>query len=1696
MTSRAPFSDGSASWATYAAALLLGGLLLRLLLTLILRRAFKSWRIGSLGWCSLRDIKWRNASGARISISSVSWACAGAGCGRGGGRSWFVLKVDGVNVWLPQRMLEGTPDAPRDTMSTFSPKRPSIVFTSFVPTALEPFIAQCSLAIKAPLLAVASVVGTALSALVAHVTVEIKVHVDVEHTLRVQGIVRAGGMVQLGTDPKLAAWIGLESLRIVEITKSSPLPALEIESLVELTISAPLDSAVGIEGLVKTRGGCLGLVKSSVAVDISFPQTKGGVHARAVELQHLLDTLRLVRGESIPPTSSPFDSMAETSTSPLAYLRQLHVTLPLVVVSARYVTPVDVPSFRDSRSLPHSAAFALRVKDVQVIVDLGGTSDGPECVHRAYLGKGRDLAVQAKFGWDEIEGKVMVDGTEREFRSSDESLLTGSPVEVLASSAKAFSVGASSATVTSTWLPPSLAPLLGQEPGARNDPNDAVVVSDIVAGHILAHASFETLDSALRVFASRPRSDRAPHRAPLPTRSIISNLPRVIGAITCIGLDIQIQGPTTGVSQTRSDDGDRFFEEWESRDSLCVSVPTFSMAWGGEYTERSLVRTDAERRLAYKMERAGPNRDVAADAQPLSGLEDVFGTVPPPLKTPVVRIVPVQPDVPIGMDPHSLDYVYRLSLTGNTLNAFILAPNTDTHPDPFAWLDDKAALASDPLRFDVFAIGPVEMTTSGKVRGNVAEGVAVLEVPSHRGEVNVVLESIEVDLWRPQVVSCLRDFLLSFANAAASTDSRPSTIDGPTIHRPLVTMLPSDFCVYIAVASTDVRIAGSDAHSGVQTCRGVAVHGGSVVLEYLMQRSLRPSNVSLPNRELLDLREDIRVEANAVVTESPDVVQALVKVTASDFHIDPVDDARSTSGRTSRRSSETGLVEPTNDWELKNRANIGASPGRRGSILPVRVPTQSAGIVSLPDVAFRLRILEAARTRLSDAVDEFIVAVDAPRVSLRVDLFHTYLGLLATSTIMNLLPRDSPVPATVTATPRRPSPLISTRLEVADLNAFVTLPQDVRLFAHAQRLRVKVSNALGVVVELDSFLLAGVSPTAPDKWDDVLRLRITRIAIAPSLHNAGLQDYTVSIASETARLRIPFRFVFAQIVDNMATLVKATKQLNHHLIKRQTGSVIEPLPEGPKQLPRIDIEVKMFAIELQDDPFETRLNIIWRAGYEEQMARQDRYDAFEAKVEAIRRHDAAVGEESDSEDEGERQRRRTKKFDGQHTISVDAALHDLKAYNSTHWVKRMRNAVAEQGRREEALTRRLYGPRHNSHRPDLLLPIDMLPISRASPLARVTLQDIRLAITRPSFPQEDLPNFLFDVGKGLPRDTAFTLLVPFHLAWKMEEARCQVRDYPLPLLHIPPMSPGGGHDFACWELETDFVVGEEVGGAESLRRVVCEVVPRHATPAGALPYSLEIPRTAMTVKSYATPVVTIRSPFTTRIGWGNSIQPAILSIAKVLDTLTKASPDPSERVGFWDKLRLQLHWRIQVLFQGEGPVHFHIKGTRDPYALTGFGAGFSKAWRGNVRVLVGLANQDQEFFQVESDEYILGIPNLRGYVDNAATGMAGDPTENDDRSTQHSTGTEGAAGRARFRQDADFIKVCAKFINGVRWGIGAVLERSCTNLDCRLPACRDRSAFHRVCRKFDFIPHWLVHTKTEDAPLGTDGHVRDSSCWV
>ena len=305
---------------------------------------------------------------------------------------------------------------------------------------------------------------------------------------------------------------------------------------------------------------------------------------------------------------------------------------------------------------------------------------------------------------------------------------------------------------------------------------------------------------------------------------------------------------------------------------------------------------------------------------------------------------------------------------------------------------------------------------------------------------------------------------------------------------------------------------------------------------------------------------------------------------------------------------------------------------------------------------------------------------------------------------------------------------------------------------------------------------------------------------------------------------------------------------------------------------------------------------------------------------------------------------------GSTRVSIQEARTRLDQHNAQSWKKRIDQHYAASRSSAKEQRTSLLGP---DELPDELEDTErILEIPERPALMSTVITDLHFKIDKPSFPMRELPDFLHKVGKGMPKSMKYSLLVPMNVSISMGEARSNLRDYPLPLLHVPALKLGQPSKLPALSLQTDFVIAEEFRGIEATRKIKVQITPPSDPETGSAHggFAIDVRRTIGPVKSYSNMQIDINTAYPTRITWGPSYQPAIQDMMMVIESFTKPQLDPSERVGFWDKIRLNFHSRIRVAWKGDGDVHLTLKGTRDPYCVTGNGAGFLMCWRSNVPV--------------------------------------------------------------------------------------------------------------------------------------------------
>lgn len=496
------------------------------------------------------------------------------------------------------------------------------------------------------------------------------------------------------------------------------------------------------------------------------------------------------------------------------------------------------------------------------------------------------------------------------------------------------------------------------------------------------------------------------------------------------------------------------------------------------------------------------------------------------------------------------------------------------------------------------------------------------------------------------------------------------------------------------------------------------------------------------------------------------------------------------------------------------------------------------------------------------------------------------------------------------------------------------------------------------------------APQVRSAWARIVTLKNLRVDLRENRRKTGRivsDERSVDVTTDLIRVGVPHQLVIHQIFDNFANIFKATEQLHHRFKTGTNEYILRKRPEGPKKVPRISLRSKTMLFELDDGPFEWKLGSIYRTGLIEQKQRLARQEAFVTKVrnmeeaqqhrgssryrthtsytqqrsEYAQHQDIPVRNEASESPRRERlpspqsKNRRNWRYDrdgkcsltGSAKITAEEAWLKLQEYNAQSWKKRIDGAYKLQSNGMKEIRTLFWG---KDEIPDVDMTSEtILCLPERPGLMSTLVSDLHIVIDKPSFPIGEYPKFLHKVGKGMPLDMEYTLAIPLSVQIDMGEARVTLRDYPLPLIHVPANRPGQSPRSPSWSLKTDFVIAEEWRGSESTKHVQVEVIPPEKFTDDGVKggFDIDVRRTVAPIKTYSDVEIIINSSAPTSITWGPSYQPAIQNMMMIVEGFTKPQVDPSDRCGFWDKIRLSVHSRVNVLWKGDGDVHLKLKGT-------------------------------------------------------------------------------------------------------------------------------------------------------------------------
>ncbi|CAK7263829.1 Protein SABRE [Sporothrix epigloea] len=945
------------------------------------------------------------------------------------------------------------------------------------------------------------------------------------------------------------------------------------------------------------------------------------------------------------------------------------------------------------------------------------------------------------------------------------------------------------------------------------------------------------------------------------------------------------------------------------------------------------------------------------------------------------------------------------------------------------------------------------------------------------------LQTFSVKLVQPEIMAGLRHIITQL-RPSVTPDKKRLHPSEPREHVNFIRAMPT-WLMHFQMQASDFSMEAAGVDKRVSDdSRGVAIELETWTVEYLAQRPDQHHHRTATRRRT--------ISRSVLLPDTDFLTPAPISPMTKHYHIG---DGRRVAFH--GRGLEAFIVESNEKWEMEPFVNVprfevafSTFSDGQGPMLHVHSHIRTLLLhYSLQrhySVGMGVMVLKQAFAHSSLEVATKNVGVAEPHSSSDIEEIEI------ASSPTQLRPPTTQASIDHNDSTKNMRELVAVDVKVTLVQMKADLPSDPPLMFQIHGLKTGRHRWSQPFLNWTLIRLYAEAPRMPRVWARLFSIKNGRLECKETRTKLPTSGYKVTrsydLTTEVIRIGVPHELVLYKIFDNVVNTFKSVTQLHHRFKTGTDEYILSKSPEGPKRIPRVSVRCRTFAFELEDGAFEWKLGMIYRAGRIEQMQRLAREEAFRVKVEKIRKSSrlgtsevraqsaaprgrqsmaepSLKGARSYSHDRPRTARKsensqnygRTPRYDpegsslgmtGNAQITIDEAQRSLDEHNARGWKQRIDRSyrMAQNSMKE---IRSMYWGEQTSadsvNENERILGVPNRPA-----LMTAIVDDLHFIVDKPSFPIKELPEFLHMIGKGMPKDMLYSLLIPINLQILLGEAKVTLRDYPLPLLHVPSIASHQSSRLPALALSTDFVVAEEFQGPESIRHIKVDVLPPKSSEPGASRegnFAIDVLRTTSQVKTYSDMTVDINTSLPTRITWAPSYQPAIQDMMMVFESFTKPQLDPSENVGFWDKIRLSFHSRVRVAWKADGNVHLALKGTRDPYQVTGNGAGFLMCWRNDVRWKIHVDDDPKQFMTVDSGEYVLAIPDYSHHAREVNRQSKDDDSVNSDDS---------------LKSGAAFKKVVMKLSGKVQWLAGLVFER----------------AIDDGQRNFDFAPHYSIFLKS------------------
>ncbi|KAG8902424.1 hypothetical protein FRB99_004487, partial [Tulasnella sp. 403] len=846
-----------------------------------------------------------------------------------------------------------------------------------------------------------------------------------------------------------------------------------------------------------------------------------------------------------------------------------------------------------------------------------------------------------------------------------------------------------------------------------------------------------------------------------------------------------------------------------------------------------------------------------------------------------------------GQNPVVLDHIASFHLEPLSISVSRATHETVADKKDPEWSDSSPGSGSPAMSYTsldaalhpLVELGAVHVIAKGTTLGYYADqaftGVS-LDASSTLMQIRAVVDLVLVDLtdleWASFAFSLLDDMNQAPNPAPKIEGEHPGIPPKPIFER-----LPCGYSLHLALPSIRLGVCGAGIRvDDVPTTRGLAIRS-SFVADYCYVVAPHHTSRFKRNVSKAHMRDRLGLQQEATQSATAHAHEASVKDERAAFLQFAVSQ---TTVRCVVDDDNFGWLDP------QDLDPSFCSADDSDAHVMLRIPEVSGSAL--------LRRRRSTKPEVASYEDSCRVEVRIPRTSCRVDLHHIYCAIAVLGALKQL---NRPTPHKTMSTHHAPLlTQIHVRTDVVQLLA--VFPRGCRTFLRFTSLAYSQSHpSRHAMTFLNGCMWV---PMEDGLWEELCRLTSWKMNV--DLGVAEEDNLAIAIAGNGARIRLPHKFVVSELLTDITLTVKGSKHLKAMVSEGSVRRMDKPPVEEAKKVPPISLALGSLIFEMADDPFESKVNMIWRVGFEEQAARLQREEAFDAKVAAIRGAENGESPLETMTSSGIRD-----EISPHHTVDIDEARLRLDTYNAQSWVRRHKQHRDILTAKEDSMTSRIRG-NASSRRLHAALPIPLKAKEKYPPLLRAVLAGVQLSLGPPEFGNDHIEDFMHDLG-GLPHNTQFTLLIPLHLTWATDGFRATMRDYPVPLWDVQEAP-------SSWYCTSNLVIAEELGDDHALDWIDCTIVPpgtNHTSP----PLEFLIPKTIMPVKTYANPEIVISSPDVTDLSWSVSCTPALQDVMRVLDTFSPTPRDKSPAIGFWDKMRLILHWRLRARFENE--VRLYVK---------------------------------------------------------------------------------------------------------------------------------------------------------------------------